>query len=375
MADKNFLYDTFNIYYNRGMEAKENGNQDLAKRNLLLAAETLLKMAKESKGEYQKSQMDRANRLIELANNLTIDVKPRVNNVKKPNQAQKEEEKEEGTQFEASKIPNISFKDVAGLDDVKEAVNNRIILPMRRPDIYKRFNKEIGGGVLLYGPPGTGKTMIAKAIANEAQADFYAVKCSDIVSKWFGESEKNIKELFETARKSERAIIFFDEFEALGAKRGDGSSDAISRMVPELLAQIQGFATSNQQLLLLAATNRPWDIDSAFLRPGRFNEMIYIGLPDYEARLYMIKRNFKDVPISKDLHFEDIARDTEGFNGADVKELCERMKDGPISRMIKDESLTDEVITNEDYANARAKVHSSVRKEDLAAFEKYRNKD
>lgn len=375
MADKNFLYDTFNIYYNRGMEAKENGNQDLAKRNLLLAAETLLKMAKESKGEYQKSQMDRANRLMELANNLTIDVKPRVNNVKKPNQAQTEEEKEEGTQFEASKIPNISFKDVAGLDDVKEAVNNRIILPMRRPDIYKRFNKEIGGGVLLYGPPGTGKTMIAKAIANEAQADFYAVKCSDIVSKWFGESEKNIKELFETARKSERAIIFFDEFEALGAKRGDGSSDAISRMVPELLAQIQGFATSNQQLLLLAATNRPWDIDSAFLRPGRFNEMIYIGLPDYEARLYMIKRNFKDVPISKDLHFEDIARDTEGFNGADVKELCERMKDGPISRMVKDESLTDEVITNEDYANARAKVHSSVRKEDLAAFEKYRNKD
>ncbi len=375
MADKNFLYDTFNIYYNRGMEAKENGNQDLAKRNLLLAAETLLKMAKESKGEYQKSQMDRANRLIELANNLSIDVKPRVNNAKNPNQAQKEEEKEEGTQFEASKIPNISFKDVAGLDDVKEAVNKRIILPMRRPDIYKRFNKEIGGGVLLYGPPGTGKTMIAKAIANEAQADFYAVKCSDIVSKWFGESEKNIKELFETARKSERAIIFFDEFEAIGAKRGDGSSDAISRMVPELLAQIQGFATSNQQLLLLAATNRPWDIDSAFLRPGRFNEMIYIGLPDYEARLYMIKRNFKDVPISKDLHFEDIARDTEGFNGADVKELCERMKDGPISRMIKDESLTDEVITNEDYANARAKVHSSVRKEDLAAFEKYRNKD
>lgn len=375
MADKNFLYDTFNIYYNRGMEAKENGNQDLAKRNLLLAAETLLKMAKESKGEYQKSQMDRANRLMELANNLNIDVKPRVNNAKNPNQAQKEEEKEEGTQFEASKIPNISFKDVAGLDDVKEAVNKRIILPMRRPDIYKRFNKEIGGGVLLYGPPGTGKTMIAKAIANEAQADFYAVKCSDIVSKWFGESEKNIKELFETARKSERAIIFFDEFEALGAKRGDGSSDAISRMVPELLAQIQGFATSNQQLLLLAATNRPWDIDSAFLRPGRFNEMIYIGLPDYEARLYMIKRNFKDVPISKDLHFEDIARDTEGFNGADVKELCERMKDGPISRMIKDESLTDEVITNEDYANARAKVHSSVRKDDLAAFEKYRNKD
>ena len=375
MADKNFLYDTFNIYYNRGMEAKENGNQDLAKRNLLLAAETLLKMAKESKGEYQKSQMDRANRLIELANNLSIEVKPRANNVNKPNQAQREEEKEEGTQFEASKIPNISFKDVAGLDDVKEAVNKRIILPMRRPDIYKRFNKEIGGGVLLYGPPGTGKTMIAKAIANEAQADFYAVKCSDIVSKWFGESEKNIKELFETARKSERAIIFFDEFEALGAKRGDGSSDAISRMVPELLAQIQGFATSNQQLLLLAATNRPWDIDSAFLRPGRFNEMIYIGLPDYEARLYMIKRNFKDVPISKDLHFEDVARDTEGFNGADVKELCERMKDGPISRMIKDESLTDEVITNEDYANARAKVHSSVRKEDLAAFDKYRNKD
>ncbi len=370
MADVKFLYDTFNIYYNRGMKAKEIGNVDLAKRNLLLAAETLLKMAKESKGELQKSRILRANRLVELAENIEVEIM-------KPESAKKMKSSEEDsteTKFETVKIPDISFKDVAGLNEVKEAVNNRIILPMSKPEIFERFNKEIGGGVLLYGPPGTGKTMIAKAIANEAKADFYAVKCSDIVSKWFGEAEQNIKNLFDNARQSERAIIFFDEFEALGAKRGDSSSNAMSRIVPELLAQIQGFTTSNRQLLLLAATNRPWDIDSAFLRPGRFNELIYIGLPDYEARLYMIKKAFKNVPIDSKLNLDEIALKSEGFNGADVKELCERMKDGPISRMIANEELDNEVINYQDYLSAIDKVHSSVMKQDLIQFEEFKNK-
>lgn len=367
MADVKFLFDTFNIYYNRGMQARESGNIDVAKRNLLLAAETLLKMAKESKGELQKSRIARANRLVELSNNLEYEVQE-----KKERQTSKTEEESTETKFEASKIPDISFDDVAGLYDVKEAVNTRIILPMQKPEIFERFNKEIGGGVLLYGPPGTGKTMIAKAIANEAKADFYAIKCSDIVSKWFGEAEQNIKNLFETARQSDKAIIFFDEFEAVGAKRGDSSSNAMSRIVPELLAQIQGFTTSNKSLLLIAATNRPWDVDSAFLRPGRFNELIYIGLPDYDARLYMIKKAFKNVPIAQDFDFKEAALATEGYNGADVKELCERMKDGPIKRMIDDESLTNEKITYNDYKQALERVKSSVQIEDLAQFEEFK---
>ena len=369
MADVKFLYDTVNIYYNKGIEAREKSNIDLAKRSFLLAAETLLKMAKESKGELQKVRFERANRLIEMSENLEVNLNITQNEkiVSNDNFSQ------EDIKFSQSKIPNISFNDVAGLEEVKKSINTRIILPMQNKEIYERFKKEIGGGVLLYGPPGTGKTMIAKAIANEVQADFYSIRCSDIVSKWFGEAEQNIKELFETASKSEKAIIFFDEFEALASKRGDQNNNAMNRIVPELLAQIQGFTTNNNNLLLLAATNRPWDIDSAFLRPGRFNEMIYIGLPDYEARLYIIKKNLEELPISNCLDFDEIAKATEGYNGADVKELCERMKDGPILRMIDNPELKNEKITRDDYLQVIKKVKSTVMEDDIKAFKEFDN--
>lgn len=363
MADVKFLYDTFNMYYNRGMNAKEQGQIDIAKKNLLFAAETLLKMAKESKGELQKSRVLRANRLVELANNLEEMPKDETK------KATKTIEDEAETQFVKQSVPTISFNDVAGLYEVKEAINNRIILPLKYPEIYKRFDKEIGGGVLLYGPPGTGKTLIAKAIAHEANADFYAIKCSDIVSKWFGEAEQNIKKLFDTVSKSERAIIFFDEFEALAQKRDDTAS-AMKRIVPELLSQIQGFTTCNKNLLLLAATNRPWDIDSAFLRPGRFNELIYIGLPDYEARLYMIKKHLSHLPIQTDLSFEELAVKTEGYNGADIKELCERMKDLPIRRMIEENNDND-IIKQSDALWALEKVKSSVNNSEIERFKDF----
>ena len=188
---------------------------------------------------------------------------------------------------------------------------------------------------MLYGLPGTGKTMIAKAIAHEVNASFYSVKCSDIVSKWFGEAEKNVKNLFETAKKEEKAIIFFDEFEALAAKRGGENNAVMNRLVPELLAQMQGFSDNENNLLLLAATNRPWDIDSAMLRPGRFNELIYVGLPDAPAREYMINKALKGLPLSEEVKIADIVEATEGYSGADVTEFCERLKDNPIKKSIE----------------------------------------
>lgn len=190
----------------------------------------------------------------------------------------------------------IKFNDVSGLNDAKNEVENTILLPVRYPEIYDKFKKRIGGGILLYGPPGTGKTMFAKAIASEIDATFFAISCSDIQSKWSGEPEKNIKELFEVARTYDRAIIFFDEFDSLGFKRNSDMPVWYTSIVNELISQIQGFH-DNKNMIIIAATNCPWNLDDALLRPGRFDRKIYVPLPDREARLSIIDKQFKDVPI------------------------------------------------------------------------------
>lgn len=384
--DLSFLNDAFKLYYDKALQAREQGNNPIAKKNFRLAAETLLKLAKESSGELKRSRAERASRLIEIADSLSDErVAPASNNSSYSsnnsssqssssnggNGAGKEKNQEDNTEtkWQNAGIPNISFDDVAGLEDVKESIKLRLILPLKHADVYKKYNKQIGGGVLLYGPPGTGKTMIAKAIANEVKATFYSVKCSDIVSKWFGEAEKNIKNLFEKARSDGRAIIFFDEFESLAAKRG-GNSTVMNRIVPELLAQIQGFNDSESQLLLLAATNRPWDIDSAMLRPGRFNELIYVSLPDAPAREFIIKDSFEDIPLDEDVSIAEIVEHTEGFNCADVKEFCDRMKDRPIQKSIE---LNGAMVSikRSDVEYAKQKVRSSVQQSDLEAIEKF----
>ena len=178
----------------------------------------------------------------------------------------------------------VTFADIAGLEDVKEAIRELIITPFRRADLYKRFGMETGGGVLLYGPPGTGKTMLAQAIATEVDAAFFSVKGSDLISKYVGESEQNVKKLFKAARSLPVSVIFFDEFEVIGRARGNDLQPWSDKLLSELLAQMQGFEKSEGTLLVLAATNMPWTIDSALLRPGRFNRKIYVSLPDPEAR-------------------------------------------------------------------------------------------
>jgi len=180
----------------------------------------------------------------------------------------------------------IRFSDIAGLEEAKEAFREKVILPFEHRELFEKYGKKIGGGILLYGLPGTGKTMFAEACSNELNALFIPVKCSDIKSKWYGESEDNVKKIFAKARKAERAIIFFDEFEAIGAKRTDNADNGNNDLVPQILAEMQGVGNSNSKavIMVIAATNKPWAIDSAFLRPGRFDEKIYIPLPDFEAR-------------------------------------------------------------------------------------------
>lgn len=242
----------------------------------------------------------------------------------------------DGRIFAAIDVPDTGFDDVVGLDDVKNAVRAQVIEPRLHPELYEAYHLKPGGGILMYGPPGTGKTMIAKAIAHEVNAKFFSVRCSELVSKYFGGTEQNISALFNAARNEENAVIFFDEFEALAVGRDKNSSTVMQRVVTELLTQMNGIQDDNgkdgKSLLILAATNMPWKLDSAFLRPGRFDERIYVGLPDAEARRGIIEHQIEGVPISSDINMDEIVDATNGFNCADVVHVVTKAKQNAVER-------------------------------------------
>mmetsp|Transcript_66860 Transcript_66860/g.131578 ORF Transcript_66860/g.131578 Transcript_66860/m.131578 type:complete len:382 (+) Transcript_66860:3-1148(+) len=213
--------------------------------------------------------------------------------------------------------PNVKWDDVAGLRAAKDALQETVILPTRFPQLFTG-KREPWHGILLYGPPGTGKSHLARACATEADATFFSISSSDLVSKWMGESEKLVRNLFEMARESRPAIIFIDEVDSLCGARGEsGESDAARRIKTEFLAQMDGVGKSREQLLVLGATNTPWDLDTAIRR--RFEKRIYIPLPEAEARATMLKIHLGDTPnrlMPEDL--VSIAARTDGFSGADM---------------------------------------------------------
>lgn len=267
-------------------------------------------------------------------------------------------------------IPKIFMKDIAGLKEAKEAFNDRVILPIKHRDLFEKYGKTVGGGILLYGLPGTGKTMFAQAVANELNAKFFSIKCSDIMSKWYGESESNIKQLFTKAKNAPIAVIFFDEFEAIGRKRTSYDTENGINTVQEILAQMQGIEKNNNILLVLAATNCPWDIDSALLRPGRFNDKIYIPLPDLDARLFIIKKVLQNVTLSDEVSITSLAESLEGYNCADVVEFCEQIKLIAIKTEIANKTV---VINANDIANVKEKVHTSILQSDIERMEAFKN--
>lgn len=267
-------------------------------------------------------------------------------------------------------IPTITLADIAGLDEAKEAFNDRVILPIKHRELFDKYGKNVGGGILLYGLPGTGKTMFAQAVANELEATFFSIKCSDIMSKWYGESETKIKQLFAKAKKVPVAVIFFDEFEAIGRKRTAPDGESGVSTVQEILAQMQGVEKNNNILLVLAATNCPWDIDSALLRPGRFNDKIFIPLPDFEARYFIIKKVLAKIQIADDVSLSDLAESLDGYNSADVVEFCEQVKMVVIKREIEKQNS---VVTTQDIATIKLKVHSSILKSDMERMDDFRH--
>lgn len=227
--------------------------------------------------------------------------------------------------------PDVKWDDVAGLQAAKESLQETVFLPIRFPQLFSGKRKP-WAGILLYGPPGTGKSYLAKACATEAEATFFSLSSSDLVSKWMGESERLVKNLFEMARENKPAIIFIDEVDSLTGARGEsGESDAARRIKTEFLAQMDGVGKDKSGLLVLGATNCPWDIDSAIRR--RFEVRVYIPLPEVDARVTMLRLNLGDTP--NNLTHDDmmvLAQRTEGFSGADMALLVKQALFEPIKR-------------------------------------------
>lgn len=269
--------------------------------------------------------------------------------------------------------PNkITFDDIAGLDEAKNAFNEKVVMPLQHPEIYAKYGKKVGGGILLYGLPGTGKTMFAEAASNELNALFIPIKCSDIKSKWYGESEQNVKNIFAKARKASKVILFFDEFEAIGAKRTDNGDNGNNDLVPQILAEMQGVGSSSSKsmIMVIAATNKPWAIDSAFLRPGRFDEKIYIPLPDFTARKKLFELKLSKIPTDN-VDLDYLSNITVGYNGADIEEFVEKLKQTAINESIK--SGKDHLINMDDIKKVETTMHSSVSKEDIERLKEFQS--
>jgi len=228
---------------------------------------------------------------------------------------------------------SIRFDDVAGMHELKKVLRLQIIEPFLKPGLFQRFRKRAGGGVLLYGPPGCGKTMIARAVATECRASFVSVGISEVLSLWRGESERNLAALFEKARSEAPCVLFFDELDALAYSRSKSSSDSSRTVVNEFLAQLDGFEQNNASVLILAATNMPWDVDAAMKRPGRFSRQVFVPPPDTEARLEMLRMKLADVPCDA-LDLPGLAQRARRFSGADLDGLIDLAKEAALSDII-----------------------------------------
>jgi cell division protease FtsH len=239
----------------------------------------------------------------------------------------------------------LSFSDIGGMNALKKLANLKIIQPFKKPELFKRFNKSAGGGILLYGPPGCGKSYFARAVAGECQAHFYHITIDQVLDMYQGNSEQNIKALFETVRADRPAVIFFDEIDALGKKRSHIRHSGLSTTINAFLSQFDGVESDNEDILIIGATNAPWDVDPAFRRTGRFDQTLFIPPPDQQARTEIFSLLLNGLPVEA-IEVEALAKITNHYSGADIKGVVDRAGDSVISEIIA--SGNERSITHDD---------------------------
>jgi len=250
--------------------------------------------------------------------------------------------------------PTITFADVGGLDELKEKVRLRVLYPLKRPDLYKAFGKKVGGGLLLYGPPGCGKTFLARATAGEAGIHFVAVGIEEVLDMWLGQSEKKLHELFKTAREKAPAILFFDEVDSLGGRRSGLRHESYRTLVTQFLSELDGVNGQSEGVLVIGATNAPWDVDPAFRRPGRFGEVLFVPPPDLRARVEILKLKLAGKPVAPDVDIAEIARATELSSGADLDHVVQSAIETALAESLRGGAVR--TITTADLRAAQKKV-------------------
>jgi transitional endoplasmic reticulum ATPase len=244
----------------------------------------------------------------------------------------------------------VDFSDVGGLDALKDTIRMKIVLPFQKPEVFARYGKRRGGGMLLYGPPGCGKTLLARATAGEVGATFMNVAIDQVLDMWFGESEAKLSALFDEARRRAPAVLFFDEVEAIGASRQQLRQGPGRTLVNQLLAEMDGVDSANDRVLVMAATNAPWHVDSALLRPGRFDRVVFVPPPDGPARAEILRLHLRDRPVASDLKLDKLVADSDGLSGADLSDLVERAVEAPLKEALL--SGTSRDVTADDLAAA-----------------------
>ncbi|MFA4640941.1 CDC48 family AAA ATPase [Pyrococcus kukulkanii] len=274
-------------------------------------------------------------------------------------------------------VPNVHWDDIGGLEDVKQELREAVEWPLKYPEAFRAYGITPPKGILLYGPPGTGKTLLAKAVATESEANFIAVRGPEILSKWVGESEKNIREIFRKARQAAPTVIFIDEIDAIAPRRGTDVNRVTDRIINQLLTEMDGLV-ENSGVVVIAATNRPDIIDPALLRPGRFDRLILVPAPDEKARLEIFKVHTRNMPLAKDVDLKELAKRTEGYTGADIAAVCREaamiaMRRALEQGILKEGMKADEIrriakVTMKDFEEALKKIGPSVSKETMEYY-------
>jgi cell division protease FtsH len=257
-------------------------------------------------------------------------------------------DKDKNTLVESER-PKETFADVGGLEDVKKKIRMNFILPLQQPDFFKAFGKQAGGSMLLYGPPGCGKTFLARAVAGEIDAHFIHLELQAVLSMYVGESEHNLHDVFEKAREQRPCVLFIDELDALGGSRHQMRQHHERMMVNQLLMELDGLQSFNDQVYVIGATNTPWYLDPALRRPGRFNNLLFVSPPAKEERTRILELKLSNLP-QKELNLVRIADQSDQFSGADLEQLVREASEGALERTLETGAV--QPITEDDFKRA-----------------------